>query len=57
MSGRQHQMSFKDECGTPPWADVMKSYFAETHQLFAALQMEPSKVDKDGVSVFATPIA
>ena len=54
MSGRQHQMSLKNKGGAPPWADVMKSYFSEGHQLFAALQMEPSKIDKDGVSVFAT---
>lgn len=38
----------------PPWAEVMRSFFSETHQLFAALQMEPNKVAKDEVSVFAT---
>lgn len=54
MSSQQSEMSFNDGGGMPPWAEVMKSFFSGDHQLFAALRMEPNKVDKDGVSVFAT---
>ena len=54
MSSQQSEMSFNDGGGMPPWAEVMKSFFSGDHQLFAALRMEPNKVDKDVVSVFAT---
>lgn len=53
MSGLQRQISLKNAGDTPPWADLMKSFFSEGHQLFAALQMETNKVARDEVSVFA----
>ena len=53
MSFQQHQISPKNTDGAPDWAKVMRSFFSETHQLFAALQMEPNKVAEDEVSVFA----
>ena len=53
MRFQQHQISPKNTDGAPDWAKVMRSFFSETHQLFAALQMEPNKVAEDEVSVFA----
>ncbi len=54
MNIRQPQMPPSNSGDTPPWADLMKSFFSEKHHLFAALQMEPNKVAADEVCVFAT---
>lgn len=36
------------------WATVMETFFSESHHLFTALRVKPTKVDADGVSVIAT---
>lgn len=54
MNIRQPQISPSNSGDTPPWADLMKSFFSKQHHLFAALQLEPSKVAADEVCVFAT---
>ncbi|WP_375211056.1 PaaI family thioesterase [Hyphococcus sp.] len=54
MNFQQHETSTKNTDGMPPWAEVMRSFFSETHQLFAALQMEANKVAEDEVCVFST---
>ncbi len=55
MTIRQHRMSLKNTDDRPPWAEMMTSFFSGGgHKLFTALQMEPNKVAKDEVSVFAT---
>src|SRR5690606_33754917 len=50
----QARMSPQDSSDAPPWADIMKSFFPKSHQLFAALNMEPSKIAADEVCVIAT---
>ena len=54
MNIRQPRMSPSNSSDAPPWADLMKSFFSGSHQLFAALDMEPSKIAADEVCVFAT---
>lgn len=51
---RQHQMSPGNHGDSPPLADLVRSYLFGDHPLFASLQMEPSKVAADEVSIFAT---
>lgn len=54
MNIQQPRMSPSSSSDAPPWADLMKSFFSGSHQLFAALDMEPSKIAADEVCVFAT---
>lgn len=45
MNARKEQSS--------PWVGVMRTFFSQSHHLFATLKMEPTRVDQGGVCVEA----
>ncbi|MEQ8750824.1 PaaI family thioesterase [Marinicaulis aureus] len=54
MNIQQPHISPSNSGDTPPWAELVKSFFSKGHHLFSTLDMEPSKIAADEVCIFAT---